>query len=154
MKKIDQAFIHSSYAHENNVESNERLEWIGDSVLALSISRMIFEKAPRLKEGKLTLLRAALVNKYVLDDKAVKLDFHNKLKLGKGSIKENINKHVNVLCDTFEAFIGVLYLEQGGDAAFNFIKLLFDKDLDFLIVNLENITEKNINNVLIGKVTN
>lgn len=105
---INTALTHSSYAYENNVESYERLEYLGDAVLELVTSKYLY-KNTNYSEGHMSKLRSSYVCETALDEYAKKINLKEYIKLGKG-IKEP-NKAV--VADVFEAMIGVLYLENG-----------------------------------------
>lgn len=133
-KKLFQlAFIHRSYLNEHKdkkLESNERLEFLGDAVLELIVSLYLFKKFPNYPEGKLTSLRSKLVQTTTLSLVAKKLGFGKKLKLSKGEIASGGAKNKSILADTFEAFVGALYQDQG-----------FEKSYDFVYKNLLLVTE-------------
>lgn len=110
------ALTHSSYANENrnrNVQYNERLEFLGDSVLGLVVSRYIFENFPKLPEGKLTKMRAAVVCERSLWECAVNIDLGNYLILGHGEEHMGGRTRMSILADAFEALIAAIYLDSG-----------------------------------------
>jgi len=111
-----QAFCHRSYLNEHpdfEPGQNERLEFLGDAVLELVISQYLFSKYPKKDEGLLTSWRAALVNSKMLSSIAHELGFDRFLLLSKGEKKETGKARQDILADSFEAFIGALYLDQG-----------------------------------------
>jgi ribonuclease III len=135
-----QAFCHRSYLNENpdfRFEHNERLEFLGDAVLELVVTEYLFQKYPKKPEGELTNWRAALVNAKMLSEIARNLDFNEFLLLSKGEAKELGKARMYILANTFEAFIGGLYLDQGYKVCQNFI----EKNL---IVKLPEIIEKGL----------
>ncbi len=110
------ALTHSSYANENkskNVQYNERMEFLGDSVLGLVVSRYIFENFPKLPEGKLTKMRAAVVCERSLWECAVNIDLGNYLILGRGEENMGGRTRMSILADAFEALIAAIYLDSG-----------------------------------------
>nr|WP_246218250.1 ribonuclease III [Litoribacterium kuwaitense] len=111
-----QAFTHSSYVNEHRskpYEDNERLEFLGDAVLELMISQFLFKKYPKMSEGQLTKLRAAVVCEPSLVRFAEKLSFGDLVLLGKGEELTGGRRRPALLADAFESFIGALYLDQG-----------------------------------------
>ncbi len=120
-----QAFCHRSYINENPdfyLGHNERLEFLGDAVLELVATMYLYVKYPEKPEGELTGWRASLVNSIILSDAAKELNFEDFLLLSSGEEKEKGKSRKYILSDTFEAFIGALYLDQGYDAAKKFIE--------------------------------
>ncbi|OYD58885.1 ribonuclease III [Fictibacillus aquaticus] len=115
-KLLAQAFTHSSYVNEHRGkahEDNERLEFLGDAVLELTISQYLFTKFPSMSEGELTKLRAAIVCEPSLVLFANELHFGDFVLLGKGEENTGGRTRPALLADVFEAFIGALYLDQG-----------------------------------------
>lgn len=111
-----QAFVHRSFLNENpsfELNHNERLEFLGDAVLELVITENLFKKYPQKSEGELTNWRAALVNAKRLGETASELGFNDFLLLSQGENKENGKARQYILANTFEAFIGALYLDSG-----------------------------------------
>lgn len=103
------AFTHSSYANQNNVESNERIEFLGDSVLSLVVTDYLYKHVNK-SEGNLTKLRSRFVCTENLSRVAKKLNIESKIKFGK-SFQDNVSDAI--LEDTIECMIGVLYLSYG-----------------------------------------
>ncbi len=131
-----QAFTHRSYLNENSnfhLSHNERLEFLGDAVLELVITYYLFKKHIDQPEGLLTSWRAALVNTRILAKIAHELDFHNFLLVSKGGTKEINNSGASVLANTFEAFIGALYIDQDYNACKEFIRKHLIKELPEII---------------------
>jgi ribonuclease-3 len=129
---LERVFIHSSYSHENpeyiNI-NNERLEFLGDSVLNFVISGKIFHDFPDLPEGKLTEIRVSLIREETLAQIASTLDLGKYLFLGKGEEATGGRKRQTNLADTLEAFIGALFLDQGLTRTRNLILKLFHDQL-------------------------
>ncbi|WP_413301346.1 ribonuclease III [Bacillus sp. 1P10SD] len=130
-KLLKQAFTHSSYVNEHRrkpFEDNERLEFLGDAVLELTVSQFLFKKYPTMTEGELTKLRAAIVCEPSLVSFANELKFGNLILLGKGEEMTGGRERPALLADVFEAFIGALYLDQGIDKVIEFLeKVVFPK---------------------------
>lgn len=123
-KLLIQAFTHSSYVNEHRRrphEDNERLEFLGDAVLELTVSQYLFKKFPHMSEGELTKLRAAIVCEPSLVKFANALSFGELVLLGKGEELTGGRTRPALLADVFEAFIGALYLDQGMDAVMQFL---------------------------------
>lgn len=128
---LKQAFTHSSYVNEHRrkpFEDNERLEFLGDAVLELTISQYLFARFPNMSEGELTKLRAAIVCEASLVQFANHLRFGDFILLGKGEEMTGGRTRPALLADVFEAFIGALYLDQGLDPVIAFLeKVVYPK---------------------------
>lgn len=124
------AVTHRSYLNENREakqDHNERLEFLGDAVLELVVTDFLFNKYPEKAEGELTAIRAALVNTNTLADASTKLGVNEFLLLSKGESKDTGRARQYILANAFESLVGALYLDQGYDAAKEFIaSQLFD----------------------------
>ena len=121
---LEQAFTHSSYVNEHrnlHLSDNERLEFLGDAVLELIVSRYLYRELPDLPEGKLTKLRAAIVREDSLSMFAKDCRFDQYIRLGKGEENSGGRKRPSLLCDLFEAFLGALYLDQGLESVDGFL---------------------------------
>ncbi|WP_409305389.1 ribonuclease III [Peribacillus sp. SCS-155] len=121
---LKQAFTHSSYVNEHRrkpYEDNERLEFLGDAVLELTISRYLFNKYPMMSEGELTKMRAAIVCEPSLVEFANELSFGELVLLGKGEEMTGGRERPALLADVFEAFIGAMYLDLGIDTVVQFL---------------------------------
>jgi ribonuclease-3 len=121
---LKQAFTHRSHINENKgtgLTHNERLEFLGDAVLELVITEFLYTEFPDKLEGELTSLRAALVNTVSISKAAGDLGMNDYLLLSKGESKDIGRARAVILANTFEAFIGALYLDQGYAAAKKFI---------------------------------
>jgi ribonuclease-3 len=110
---IFQALTHTSYANENKVEDNERLEFLGDAVLQLYVSEFIYSSFPEYPEGELTKLRAKHVCEAAAADYATISKLDELILLGKGEEASGGRQRPAVLADSFEAFLGALYLSAG-----------------------------------------
>ncbi len=122
-KLFEQAFMHRSYLNETkeHFDSNERLEFLGDSVLSFVVSKYLYLNYPSFNEGILTNLRSMLVNTRTLADVARELEFGKLLKLSKGEEESKGRENRSLLADCFEAFIGALFLDQGSEVVSKFI---------------------------------
>jgi ribonuclease III len=121
---LETALTHRSYVNEHRgevKEHNERLEFLGDAVLELAVTRFLFDTFPEKPEGELTAYRAALVNTITISDAALKLGANDYLRLSRGEAKDEGRARQYILANTFEAIIGAIYLDQGYDAAQAFI---------------------------------
>ncbi|MCR4284317.1 MAG: ribonuclease III [Parcubacteria group bacterium] len=120
---LRQAFTHRSYINENPEagEHNERLEFLGDAVLELVVTRHLYDRYPDKTEGELTSYRSGLVNTNTLSDNASKLNMNDYLLLSKGESKDIGRARQYILANTFEALIGAIYIDLGYDAASLFI---------------------------------
>jgi ribonuclease-3 len=112
---VQNAFVHRSYLNESKdfQESNERLEYLGDAVLELATSHFLYNTYADFQEGMLTNLRAALVRTESLGDIASSLGFSKLLLMSRGEESTGGRANRSILADTFEAFLGALYLDQG-----------------------------------------
>ena len=121
------ALTHRSYAYENGgLPNNERLEFLGDSVLGLVVTDSLYRDHPDLAEGQLAKLRAAVVNMRALADVARTLGLGEYLLLGRGEESTGGRDKASILADTMEAVIGTVYLSSGLSAAATFVHHLLD----------------------------
>jgi ribonuclease-3 len=111
------AVTHSSFAYENDLPDNERLEFLGDSVLGFLVTRHLYEAHPELTEGELTKLKNAVVSAPALAAAANRLNLGAQLRLGRGEEQTQGRGKQNVLADAFEAVLGAAYLSGGITAA-------------------------------------
>lgn len=124
---FERALTHRSYAYEQGgLPTNERLEFLGDSVLGLVVTEHLFVTHPDLSEGQLAKLRAAVVNSRALAEVARGLDLGNAVRLGRGEESTGGRDKSSILADTMEAVIGAVFLAHGIDAARAFVHHLFD----------------------------
>jgi len=122
---LRQAFTHSSYVNEHRLSGhadNERLEFLGDAVLELSVSEYLYESYPDRTEGELTKLRASIVCEPSLVAFAEALQFGAYVYLGKGEEMTGGRTRPSLLADVFESFVGALYLDQGLKVASDFLR--------------------------------
>ena len=131
-----QAFVHRSYLNENpkfHLSHNERLEFLGDAVIELVVTEYLFEKYPKKSEGILTNWRAALVNAKMLSQISQELGFNDFLLLSRGEAKELGKARQYILANTFESFVGGLYLDQGYKPCQKFLLKNLIKELSRII---------------------
>jgi ribonuclease-3 len=116
------ALAHRSWCAENGeVESNERLEFLGDSVLGLVVTHYVFEHFPSLPEGQLSEVRAGVVNSRVLAELALELGLGEHLLLGKGEAAAGGRSKQSILADAYEAVVAAVYLDQSFGVARDFV---------------------------------
>lgn len=120
------ALTHRSYAFEHGLDTNnERLEFLGDSVLGLVVTDLAYRMYPQLPEGQLAKLRAAIVNMQALADVARGLGIGELVLLGKGEEQSGGHDKASILADALEAIFGAVYLDGGLDVARQLIERLF-----------------------------
>jgi ribonuclease-3 len=130
-KLRDTALTHRSYAFEQDLDAtNERLEFLGDSVLGLVVTDMAYEAFPDMPEGELAKLRAAIVNAQALAEVARSLGLGELVRLGKGEEQSGGRNKASILADALEAVIGAVYLDVGLDEARRLIERLFRPLMD------------------------
>lgn len=137
---LKQAFIHRSYINENEsagLSHNERLEFLGDAVLELIVTDFLYRKYPNYDEGELTSVRSALVNAVIISEIALKIGMNDYLLLSKGEAKDHGKARQYILANTYEAYVGALYLDQGYDTVKKFIE-------DFLLPETEEIVRNKL----------
>ena len=130
---IRQAFVHSSYFNENQrnvVGHNERLEFLGDAVIGLVVSRLLYDRYPDQDEGLLTARRAALVNRDALAGMALDIGLDRYLLLGRGEAEAGGASRPSLLAGLFEAVAGAVYLAEGLPATRRWLLHLFTEELD------------------------
>lgn len=113
---LTRAITHRSYLNENleqTLEDNERLEFLGDAVLDFIVGAYLYHRYPEMKEGELTMLRAALVRTETLAEFARALALGDKLRLGYGEAESGGRDRPAILCGAFEAIIGAIFLDKG-----------------------------------------
>lgn len=119
-----QAFIHRSFLNESKTKefSNERLEFLGDSILSFVVSQYLYNTYPNFEEGILTNLRSQLVNTKSLGETARELNFGELLILSKGEEESKGRENQTILANVFESFIGALFLDQGIEKVTEFLE--------------------------------
>jgi ribonuclease-3 len=124
---LERSLTHRSYAYENGgLPTNERLEFLGDSVLGVVVTETLFRAHPDLTEGRLAKLRAAVVNARALAEVARTIGLGQHIMLGRGEEATGGRGKASILSDTVEAVIGAVYLSGGFAAASDVVHLLFD----------------------------
>lgn len=124
------ALTHTSYAHENNKESNEKLEFLGDSILEFVSSKYIYNKYPNLQEGEMTKVRATVVCEESLYKIAKLHGFGEFLFLGRSEVKTGGKNRPAILADSVEAVIAAIYLDGGLQEVDKFIIENLDKEIE------------------------
>ncbi len=121
------AMTHRSFAYENGgLPHNERLEFLGDSVLGIVVTEFLYRTYPDLPEGRLAKLRAAVVNAHSLADVARALDLGSQILLGKGELTTGGRDKSSILADSLEALLGAVLIAAGRDGADALVHHLFD----------------------------
>lgn len=118
---IKKALTHTSYAYEHCIESNEKLEFLGDAILEFVVSKYLYNNYKKLKEGEMTKVRASVVCESSLYKIAERLNFSDFLYLGKSENSNKGNKSPAILADSVEAVIAAIYLDSDIEEAENFI---------------------------------
>ena len=130
-QSLERALTHRSFAYENaNPPTNERLEFLGDSVLGLVVTDTLFRGYPNLPEGQLAKLRAAVVQMRALAEVARELSLGDYVMLGRGEEVTGGRNKSSILADTLEAVIGAVYIDCGLDEASGLVHRLFDPVID------------------------
>jgi len=125
---LERALTHRSYAYEHGgLPTNERLEFLGDSVLSIVVTDTLYRRHPDLPEGQLAKLRAAVVNMRALADVGRAISLGDFIRLGKGEETTNGRDKSSILADTVEALLGAVYIDQGLAVAAELIHRLFDE---------------------------
>jgi ribonuclease-3 len=128
---LERALTHRSYAYEHGgLPTNERLEFLGDSVLGLVVTDTLFQRYPDVTEGQLAKLRAAVVNMRALAFVGRQLELGDFLRLGKGEETTGGRDKSSILADTIEAVIGAIYTQYGFATAAEVVHRLFDPLID------------------------
>ena len=148
-KLLQTALTHTSYANENSIQSNEKLEFLGDSILEFISSKYIFNKYTNLKEGEMTKLRADVVCEKSLYKIAINHNFSDYLLIGKSQIASCGNKNQAILADSVEAVIAAIYFDSGLNEAEKFI---IDNLKDYIEIASKNVGMKDYKTVLQEKL--
>ena len=130
---LDRALIHRSYVNESStvkVKDNERLEYLGDSVLGLIVNEYLFKRFEEYPEGDLAKIKSAVVSEPTLAKIGREIKLGNYLLMGKGEELSGGRDRSSILANSFEALIGAVYLDQGLKACRNFILSLLKKDIE------------------------
>lgn len=137
---LGRALTHRSYLNEHPeaLEDNERLEFLGDAVLDFVVGAWLYNRYPEMPEGDLTRMRSALVHTEQLAEFAQKISLGGAMRLGRGEVQGGGRERPALLCDTFEALIGALYLHSGIDAVRDFIAPLLEEASDDILAHRKN----------------
>lgn len=133
---LQEALTHRSYANENKTEKipdNERLEFLGDAILDFEVADFLFRRFPQMTEGELTRLRSALVKTESLAILGSALRIGDFILMGKGEEQSGGRNRLNILCRTFEAVVGAIYLDQGLHAVQVFLRPRLEQLLDHIL---------------------
>lgn len=144
-KLLENALTHTSFAYEHNIASNEKLEFLGDSILEFVSSEYIYNKYTKLKEGEMTKVRATVVCEKSLYKVAIKHDFSDFLYLGKSEIMTGGNKRPAILADSVEAVIAAIYMDGGLEPAKKFIIENLKEEIE---IATQNVGKKDYKTVL------
>jgi ribonuclease-3 len=134
---LSRALTHRSYLNEHPeaIEDNERLEFLGDAVLDFLVGAWLYNRFPEMAEGQLTRLRSALVRTEQLAEFAHKIGLGNAMRLGRGEAESGGRQRLALLCATFEAVIGALYLDAGIQAVGDFMEPLLESVADQILAS-------------------
>lgn len=132
---LNRALTHRSYINENSdvLEDNERLEFLGDAVLDFLVGAWLYKRFPEMQEGELTRLRSALVRTEQLAEFARAIELGHLIHLGKGEEESGGRNKEALLCGTFEALIGALYLDKGIDSVSRFIDPMLENAVAIIL---------------------
>lgn len=122
LESVERAFVHESAAKEQQILSNERMEFLGDAVLGLVVSRWLYATYPDEREGVLAKRKAAIVSDSAIAQTARRVGLGDLLQLGAGERAHGGQERTSILADAFEAFVAALFLEHGFDAARRFVE--------------------------------
>ncbi len=137
---LEEALTHPSFTNEHKGPAseapadNQRLEFLGDSVLGLCVSEILMTTLVGVDEGQLTMMRSSLVNANVLAEVALEHDFDQALRLGRGADATGERLRPNVLADVLEAIVGCVYLDSGLDAARRVVSSLLASRIEKLVM--------------------
>ncbi len=136
---LQNVFVHRSFLNENrdyHLQSNEKLEFLGDSVLSLITSIYLFKHFPELEEGDYTDIKASIVRTESLAEAAKEIQLGDYLLLSRGEEQGSGRKNINILADTFEALVASIFIDKDFETAYDFvIKHLFKEKLKYIVEN-------------------
>ncbi len=137
---LSRALTHRSYVneHPDAIEDNERLEFLGDAVLDFVVGAWLYNHFPEMAEGDLTRMRSALVHTEQLAEFAEKIGLGNAMRLGHGEIQAGGRERPALLCNTFEALIGAIYLQGDIAAVSKFTDPLWENAADYILAMHKN----------------
>jgi ribonuclease-3 len=140
-----QALKHRSYVYTfqgHGIESNERLEYLGDAVLDLHVADFLFSHYADKREGDLTQMKSVVVSRPILAKKARAIDLGEFILLSPEERRAGGHKQDSILCDAFESLIGAIYLDGGAKSSRYFVEMLVVNDLEELIVSQDSVNFK------------
>ncbi|MGB9757572.1 MAG: ribonuclease III [Candidatus Bipolaricaulaceae bacterium] len=126
---LQEALTHASYANETGLPANERLEFLGDAVLSLAVTEILFRRFPEREEGELTKIRAVVVSRPILAEVARRLGLGPHLLLGKGAEEMGARERPSVLASALEALLGAVFLSHGYPVARDLVESLFSEEI-------------------------
>ena len=134
---LSRALTHRSYLNEHPeaLEDNERLEFLGDAVLDFIVGAWLYNRYPEMPEGDLTRMRSALVHTEQLAEFASQIDLGNAMRLGRGECQAGGKERPGLLCDTFEAVVGAIYLDQNIEGVIKFISPFLVTASEDILIN-------------------
>jgi len=143
---LSRALTHRSFLNENPeaIEDNERLEFLGDAILDFVVGAWLYNHFPEMAEGQLTRFRAALVNTDTLGLFGQEIDIGGALKLGKGEEENGGRSRMAMLCGSFEALIGAIYLDQGIPAVEKFMEGFLEPASEKILENHQDRDSKSL----------
>jgi len=143
---LRKALTHRSYLNENPdvLEDNERLEFLGDAVLDFLVGAWLYNRFPEMREGELTRLRSALVRTEELATFAHQIDLGRAIRLGRGELQAGGRERKAMLCATFEAMVGALYLDAGLETVDAFLKPMLEIAADQILAERQHEDPKSL----------
>lgn len=131
---VNKAMTHSSYADQNRLaEDNERMEFLGDAVVELLVTKIIYEEHPELKEGRMSKTRSAVVNTKAHADLARHFGLQDRIKLGKGEEQSHGRTKTTILADAYEALVAAVYLTSGFEGVIDSFGPLYRKKIKDIV---------------------
>lgn len=138
---LEEALTHSSFGYENDCPFNERLEFLGDSILGYVVSRELFLHFPEENEGNLSKLKSVIVSSNSLAKASKRIGLGAYLRLGKGEAKAGGRNKASILADAMEAMIGAISLDGGFHEAERFVLMLYKDDIHNATIEIKNTTD-------------
>ena len=137
---LSRALTHRSFINEHpeEIEDNERLEFLGDAILDFVVGDWLYNRYPEMLEGELTQMRSALVQTSQLADFATQIQLGNAIRMGKGEEKAGGQMRSSLLCDSFEALVGAIYLDSGVGEVQTFLSSFLEKAVQDILINHKN----------------
>jgi len=134
---LSRSLTHRSFLNEHPeaIEDNERLEFLGDAVLDFLVGAWLYNRFPEMAEGELTRLRSALVRTEQLAAFSLQIGLGNAMRLGHGEAESGGRQRLALLCATFEAFVGALYLDAGIESVADFIEPFLESMADQILAS-------------------